>query len=399
MHILFLLTQDLASPSGLGRYWPLARYLAQRGHTVEIAALHPAWHTLAQREFERDGVRVRYVAQMHIQRDGVHRTYFNPLALLWVTAWATLALARAAWQSRAEVIHIGKAQPMNGLAGWLGSRWPRRRRLYLDYDDYEAATNHFGAAWQRSVIAWWEDRLPGVVRGVTVNTTFLRDRLLSLGVPAERIRLVPNGFDPARFPQISTEEIEALRRAWCVGGAPVVTYVGSLSLANHSVLLLLAAFVCLRRKLPEAQLCLVGGGEDYDRVVQEVHALELTGSVHLLGVIPAEKVGAAYAASQVTVDPVDDDVAARSRSPLKLVEALACGVPVVTGAIGDRATILTDAIGRLVAPGSAAALADGLYAVLTEPLAPAQRAAACRNASQPFRWDRLVAVFESVYVC
>jgi hypothetical protein len=145
MHILFLLTQDLESPSGLGRYWPVARYLARRGHTIEIAALHPAWHTLARRAYEQDGVRVRYVAQMHNRREGSRRSYFGPLELLWVTAWATMALAWAAWLSRAEIIHIGKAQPMNGLAGWLVARL-KRRRLYLDCDDYEAVSNRFGAA-------------------------------------------------------------------------------------------------------------------------------------------------------------------------------------------------------------------------------------------------------------
>ena len=70
MHILFLLTQDLESPSGLGRYWPLARHLARLGHEMEIAALHPAWQSLESRVFLRDGVRVSYVAQMHVRREG-----------------------------------------------------------------------------------------------------------------------------------------------------------------------------------------------------------------------------------------------------------------------------------------------------------------------------------------
>jgi len=233
---------------------------------------------------------VRYVAQMHIRRAGSRRTYFNPAALLWVTAWATLALARDAWQSRADYIHIGKAQPMNGLAGWLAARLPRRRRLYLDCDDYEAESNHFGGGWQRALVRWWEDRLPRVVRGVTVNTTFLRDRCIALGVPAGRLRLVPNGYDPDRFPVPSAAQIAAVRLGWHVTAQPVILYLGSLSLSNHPVLLLLEAFALVLAQRPDAYLCLVGGGEDYDRVAQVIEARGLRASVRPPGPCPPHPV-------------------------------------------------------------------------------------------------------------
>jgi hypothetical protein len=45
--ITFLLTQDLESPSGLGRYWPMARYLAALGHQVKIGALHSNFNSLS----------------------------------------------------------------------------------------------------------------------------------------------------------------------------------------------------------------------------------------------------------------------------------------------------------------------------------------------------------------
>ncbi|MCC7359650.1 MAG: glycosyltransferase family 4 protein [Anaerolineales bacterium] len=396
-HILFLLTQDLESPSGLGRYWPLARCLARRGHTVEIAALHPAWGGLSPRAFERDGVRVRYVAPMHIRRAGARRSYYGPVALLAVTTWAAWALARAAVRSRAGCLHIGKAQPMNGLAGWFTARLPGRQ-LYLDCDDYEAESNRFGAAWQRSVVRWWEDRLPRAARGVTVNTTFLRERCRRLGVPAERLRLVPNGYDPQRFAPPSAGQVAAVRQAWGVDVQPVILYLGSLSLSNHPIGLLLDAWEQVRSARPDARLRLVGGGEDYDRVAQLVAARGLQPSVRLMGPVPPEQAPAAYAASQVVVDPVAADDTARARSPLKVVEALACGVPVVTGEVGDRAAVLAGHdVGRLVTPDSASALAGGLLAVLADPRPAAERAERARQAAAPYRWDNLVSEFEQVY--
>ena len=47
MRILFILTQDLDSPSGLGRYRPMAEVLIQSGHQVRILALHPDFQNLA----------------------------------------------------------------------------------------------------------------------------------------------------------------------------------------------------------------------------------------------------------------------------------------------------------------------------------------------------------------
>lgn len=61
-HIVFFLTQDLQSPSGLGRYLPWAKYLVREGYRVTILALHSSFDSLSEREFINDGVQVRYVA-------------------------------------------------------------------------------------------------------------------------------------------------------------------------------------------------------------------------------------------------------------------------------------------------------------------------------------------------
>ena len=43
MKIAFVLTQSLDSPSGIGRYGPIARVLARGGYDIELIALHYAW--------------------------------------------------------------------------------------------------------------------------------------------------------------------------------------------------------------------------------------------------------------------------------------------------------------------------------------------------------------------
>jgi glycosyltransferase involved in cell wall biosynthesis len=371
--------------------------MVKLGYQVEIAALHPAYKTLRQRNFVKDGVNISYVAQMHVRQAGNRRLYFNTPQLLMVTATAAAALAKSALVSRADVIQIAKAQPMNGLAGWLGARL-RGRPLYLDCDDDETASNRFGSEWQRSMIRWWENRLPTAAKGITVNTSFLRDRLIRSGIPGARIKLVPNGFDPERFRAPVSEEIESIRNQWGLKNKQVVLYLGSLSLANHPILLLLDAFELVRHQISSAMLVLVGGGEDYDRVALEIQKRGLKDVVIMPGRVEPEAVASIYAASHLVVDPVCDDVVARARSPLKIVESLAMGVPVVTGDVGDRAEMLDyGRAGILVKPGSAEALAEGIISAMDDRARHISMAEQARVESKQFRWDRLVHEFVKVY--
>ena len=84
-------------------------------------------------------------------------------------------------------------------------------------------------------------------------------------------------------------------------------------------------------------------------------------------------------------------------SPLKIVESLASGVPVVTGDVGDRAEMLTHAAGVLVRPGDARALADGIAAVLADRPLQLRLAEGARARAEAYRWDRLAQVWATTY--
>jgi len=371
--------------------------MAKLGFQVEIAALHPAFRKLRQRVFIKDGVKVSYVAQMHVRQEGNRRFYFNTPQLLFVAASAAAALTKTALASRADAIHIAKAQPMNGIAGWLGARL-HQLPLYLDCDDNETASNHFASQWQKSMVRWWEDRLPKVANGVTVNTSYLRDRCIRSGVPNARIKLVPNGFDPERFRPPAPHEVESVRHRWGLSNKQVILYMGSLSLSNHPILLLLDAFELVSQRISSARLMLVGGGEDYDHVAQEIQKRGLRNDVVLAGRVDPAAAASIYAASQLVVDPVFDDDAARARCPLKIVESLAMGIPVVTGDSGDRAGMLDHGrAGILVDPGSAEALAEGIISVLRDGERYNSMAGRAIQISDRYRWDVLVREFIKVY--
>jgi glycosyltransferase involved in cell wall biosynthesis len=398
MQITFLATSSLDYPSPRGRWLPLAQELVAQGHQARLALLHHAYDRLpaGRRRQEYGGVRVEYVAQMHVYGPVGQRRYFGPAALLRVSLLAAIELARAVVRLGGDAIHVCKPQPINGLAGLLAAR-ALGRPLYVDCDDYEAGGNRFGAVWQQWLVRFWEDHLPRQAAGVTVNTRFLQRRCESLGVPAARLTYIPNGIAAARLVPPEPRPVAGLCAALGLGDAPVAMYVGTLSQTTHHVGLLLDAFALVAERLPAARLLLVGDGEDRAALMAQARRLGLGERALFAGAVPPAAVPAYLALAACSVDPVADDAVAAARSPLKIVESLASGVPVITGDVGDRSEMLAQDAGVLVRPGDAGALAEGIAALLEHAPLQSYMAAGARRRADVYRWDRLAGVWAAIY--
>ena len=396
MRIVWLLTQSLESPSGLGRYWPLSKALSELGHEVTILALHHDFCTLTHRCFIKDGVQVHYLGQMHVFKRGNQKEYFSPLRLFWIAIEGTRRLTKAALWMSTDVIHLAKPHPMNGIAGWITHQL-RDIPLYLDCDDYEAGSNRFSGSWQRLIVTLFENNLPFATKGVTANTWFTIDRLKRLGYPAGRIIYVPNGVDRERFSNINHPDADALRQQLNLEGRKVVLYLGSLSLISHSLDLLFEAFAVVRRIEPRAILVLVGGGEDYRKLYNLAENLKLGDSIRFVGWVPPDRAPLYYLIADVSVEPARDTLAARGRSPLKLFESWASGTPCVTTDVGDRRYLLGHPpAGKLVHP-DANSLAYGILDILQNPEEAERIRRLGLERITSFFWDQLVLEFLRVY--
>lgn len=387
MQILFLLTQDLESPSGLGRYLPLACGLSKLGHTAEIVALHSNFSALIEKNFIQNGIKVQYVAPMHVIKTGNEKRYYSSARLAQVAFRATLALSQAAWTTPANIVLIAKPHPMNSLAGLLAGL--RGRCVVLDCDDYESGAGHFKRRWQRWSVAFFERNIPRIVRAVTTNTRFMQQKLQIWGVPPPRIFYLPNGVVSARFRTPDPARVAVLRQAWDLIGKKVIAFIGTVSLVSHPVNLLVDAFAEIVRTHPDVVLLLVGGGEDVARVKHQAEDLGVGAYLRWVGRVSPEEVVNYYALADVSVDPVYDNEAARGRSPLKMFESWACGVPFVTADVGERRRALGNPpAGILAQAGDAHALAEAIQQGLGEAEGARLRALGLAQV-QEFEWDRL----------
>lgn len=365
-HLLMLLTQDLHSPSGLGRYFPLAKYLVREGAQVTILALNSDFANLDQRDFVTEGVDVRYVAQMHVRKSGNMTYYFSPTQLAIISIKAIIVLFREGMKENADLIFVGKPHPMNGLAGL---RLARRKGLPLiiDCDDYEAESNRVTSHFQKTVLKLFEKRIPRAADMVTTNTYFMRDQLVNWGVGKEKIVYVPNGVDTERFSDVSLRRLTQLRTELGLDGKSVIGYYGSLNLKSHPVDLLLKSFKIIAEVVPETMLLMVGGGKDLEFVETLAADLGLKDRIVFTGRINPEDMNMYYRLADVSVDPARDTMADRGRCPLKLFESWHMGIPVITSDVGDRKILAGNPSAILLAkPGDEEDLARKIYQVLSD---------------------------------
>ncbi|NJP07484.1 MAG: glycosyltransferase family 4 protein [Chloroflexaceae bacterium] len=395
MRMTLLMTAGLERPPGM-RYLPIARELVRRGHEVRILALHHDLEQCQRRRFVQEGVEVWYVGQMHARKRGSVPVRHGRWELLRVVIGASWGMFRAILASPADVYHLCKPQPINGLAALAGVMLWQGQRFYVDCDDDEVHSNIFTAAWQRWVFAFWQWLLPRIAAGVTVNTHVQAARLQQQGV--NNLVYVSNGVDLAQYQAPAPRMQQGLRAALGLQHQPVMIYAGSLVCKNHPVDLLIAAMPLVVAQIPDVRLLIVGGGEDLPVLQQQTRQAGLDRHIRFVGRQPSASIPLWLSLAQLSIDPVYDDPVGRARSPLKLFESMAMGVPVVTGDVGDRAMLLDDGrAGVLVPAGDAAALARGMLGLLESPERRQQLAQASLARVRAFRWCRVAAQWESVY--
>jgi glycosyltransferase involved in cell wall biosynthesis len=213
--------------------------------------------------------------------------------------------------------------------------------------------NHLAKSFaRRRLIAWSLRRC----RAVLAVSRALADEIEALGVERARIRVVPNGIDESRF---RAEDRGHARRA--LGLDPAVPLVVCVSRLSHEkgIDLLLEAFA--QGGFRDARLVVVGDGPEAPALAARRDRLGLAARVEFAGRRPHDEVPRWMSAADVVV------LASRSEGhPNVLLEALACGRPVVAPRVGGVPDVITGgALGVLVEPGDPEALARGIEAALS----------------------------------
>ncbi|HMO10321.1 MAG TPA: glycosyltransferase, partial [Actinotalea sp.] len=208
-------------------------------------------------------------------------------------------------------------------------------------------------------------RLSTVDQVVTV-CDYNVDRIAALGVPRERIAVVPCGVD-VDVPVVP------------IADPLLVVSVGRL-VAKKGYDVLLPAFREVVDRVPGARLEIVGEGPEQDAVHALATELGLDDHVTFLGARPhAESLARIADAAVFTLACRISENGDSDAMPVSLREAMVRARPVVTTAVAGIPENVDDEVGWVVPPGDVDALADALVEALTDRSEAERRALAARR--------------------
>ena len=230
---------------------------------------------------------------------------------------------------------------------------------------------------------------------ITVSQSTKRDLIKYMGVPEDKIRTVYNGIDTDRFKVLPPSHIELVRQKYKLN-FPYILYVGNLE-PKKNIPTLLKAFTVFSSKNRGAYKLVIVGQKvwRYEPIFNTIKDLNLQDKVIFLGYVPEQDISGIYNAANLFVLP-----SIYEGFGLPPLEAMACGVPVVTSNSSSLPEVVSDA-GIMVDPYDSAALANAIDQVLSDEMLRTTLIKRGLERVKLFSWQKCaeetVAVYEEAY--
>lgn len=322
--------------------WAAARAVAEQGHQVKVVAQH--WPHLPAHEW-MENIEVIRPPYWWPEAKEVLRREIGGLPVSWRGSWLarwqipafilvhTLAVARHA--ADCDIIH---AQWTLSAGAALLSRLVHRRPVVVTLhgsDIFQVTRHWLGQKLTVQILK----RCAGII---AVSQALANATTTAVGVAPEAIRVIPDGVDVSQFKPGSDHR------------EPLILYVGSL-IKRKGVIYLLQAMAKIVTDYPAVTLIIVGDGPERPALEQLAQTLNLTGKVIFTGLLPSAQVREWLQRARLFVLPsVEEGLG------VVLLEALACGTPIVASRVGGIPEVVTPPVGRLVPPANATALAQAI---------------------------------------
>ena len=246
-------------------------------------------------------------------------------------------------------------------------------------------------------LATWTLKQTAMVTSVT--PTFLPE-LAALGVPDANRCLIPNGVDPEVFPPPPHKQLKALRKNLSIPEDNVIVFALGRIVLKKGFDILIQALPLVKDQVPNVTLIIGGDGTDLDRLKTLAKNLGVSDSVRLPGTINRADVPVYFHLCDIfTLPAVFDPKGNVDGCPNVILEAMACGKPVVASNISGIPIVVKDKeTGILVEEKNVSQLAEALVALLRDVQKREQlgRAGHARILNE-LTWDKVIEQFKDVY--
>jgi len=396
LRIAYLVYRGNPHCGGQGVYTrALAKELTELGHEITVLSGPPYPDLVDPEQLEEvPGLDLYRAANPfrvpwpHELRDTID---VRELAIMWAAGypepWGFSMRARRLLQHRRadfDLVHDNQCLGRGLLDMMREDGWPVVATLHHPITvDRDLDLAHAPNPWRRFTLRRWYGFLRmqmavarEIPRVLTVSESSRGDIVDQMGVPEDRLHVVPVGMDPDVFgPRPAVARVP---------GRLMTTASADMHLKGLAPLL--EALAKVRTERDDAHLVVIGKPKPKSRIPALIDRLGIGASVEFVKGVTTDRIVELYAEAEVACVP-----SLYEGFSLPAVEAMACGVPVVgtTGGAVPEVIGRDDESGLLVPPGDVDALAHALLRALGDPGLRARIGAAGRErALANFTWRR-----------
>lgn len=382
-----------------GTYWRAffaAKYLVKEGHEVTlIASSRKATLRVAKKTV--DGVRV-FLLPSPTALNG--KRFVGSLSRISVGFMQTLVNCIWEGTSGVDVLHSFDVVVPQNAAPTLSSRFSRffrihDRKIFADWDEWYGQgglLSQYGGIYlfMEPLMAFLEEKVPCWVDGVTVSSETLRQRALSMGVRSENLFVIPNGANVDFIRPLNPQE--SRRKLNLPDEKTIYSYLGVTDM--ESLKLLISAHQKVVRRHPNAFLLFVGLREDQ---IDFAKSLGMTKNVMYVEKQPYHVYPLYLGASDILLLPMKDNLYNRSRYPIRLMDYLAAGRPIVATDLPEISRVMNEC-GLVAKSGDPDDFADKIMKVIGDlDLRKRMGRHARELAERKYSWHLIVKQLEKTY--
>lgn len=356
-----------------------ARALLAHGVQVRVVSIHSPGAKAREVLDSIEVIRPRYLWPDRLEclqrESGGMPIVLRKNRLAWLAVppfFAAQSLATARYARDCDLIHANWT--MSAAAAWVTSGSHRRPFIVTvqGSDVFESE--------RIAVLKYLNRAILKRCRRVLALSRSLADATIGLGVPGDKVEVVPNGVDTQRFtPSLSSRE-------------PLVLAVGSL-IERKGMRYLIQAMANVLPALPDFKLVIVGEGPQLQSLLTLARSIGLADRISITGYQTHQQVSAWMQRASLFILPSLEEGLG-----VVLLEALASGVPCVATQVGGIPDVITADTGSLVPAADSEALGRAISTLLNDPnRLERMRHNARQRAIEHYDWSIIAARLIRIY--
>lgn len=320
-----------------GRAFDMAYFLAEEGNQVTMLTTFPNDRGTPQL-FKKEtiqGINVRRSFRIKDTKKSSMRRLANYFSFM------ASSILSGVFIKRQDIIYATSPQLFVGVSGYVLSKIHRAKFVFEVRDlwvDFAEVLSQFNNKRLLNLARKLEMFLYKKADMIVTVTYGYKERLITLGIPADKIKVVTNGVNPILLHQEQTTNID-IKEKYELTNKFIILFAGNIGAAQGLDVLLDAALKIKNNK--DIQFVLIGDGVEKERLKREADNLQLD-NILILNSMPRSQLLDYYRAADVCLISLKKHPLFEITIPSKVFDCMGMNKPVLIGVDGEARTIIED---------------------------------------------------------